>query len=139
MLTKAGLAVIDALSTGREATAADLAMETEYSQTHLYDVLDELLESGVLVEHRGPNNQRQVSLTDHPVIEAYRAFGPNSDTSIGPTFSRRPHSACAGISTSLDVYLRLASGSILLGKASTRRCHRSSIVRCCPPPARSTR
>jgi len=74
MLTKAGLAVIGALSTGREATAADLAMETEYSQTHLYDVLDELLESGVLVEHRGPNNQRQVSLTDHPVVEAYRAL-----------------------------------------------------------------
>jgi len=61
MLTKAGLAVIGALSTGREATAADLAMETEYSQTHLYDVLDELLESGLLAEHRGANNQREVS------------------------------------------------------------------------------
>ncbi|MCD2203818.1 MULTISPECIES: helix-turn-helix domain-containing protein [Halobacteriales] len=74
MLTKAGLAVIDALSTGREATAADLAMETEYSQTHLYDVLDKLLESGLLAEHRGANNQREVSLTDHPVVEAYRAL-----------------------------------------------------------------
>ncbi|MCG1004978.1 MULTISPECIES: winged helix DNA-binding protein [Halobacterium] len=74
MLTKAGLAVIDTLSTGREATAADLAMETEYSQTHLYDVLDELLESGLLAEHRGANNQREVSLTDHPVVEAYRAL-----------------------------------------------------------------
>jgi len=72
--TKAGLAVIGALSTGREATAADLAMETEYSQTHLYDVLDELLESGLLAEHRGANNQREVSLTDHPVVEAYRAL-----------------------------------------------------------------
>src|SRR6056297_1801506 len=74
MLTKAGLAVINALSTGREATAADLAMETEYSQTHLYDVLDKLLESGLLAEHRGPNNQRGVSLTDHPVVEAYRGL-----------------------------------------------------------------
>lgn len=74
MLTKAGLAVIDALSTGREATAVDLAMETEYSQTHLYDVLDELLESGLLAEQRGANNQREVSLTDHPVVEAYRAL-----------------------------------------------------------------
>jgi len=53
MLTKAGLAVIGALSTGREATATDLAMETEYSQTHLYDVLDELLGIGVAREHRG--------------------------------------------------------------------------------------
>ena len=74
MLTKAGLAVIDVLSTGREATATDLAMETEYSQTHLYDVLDKLLESGFLAEHRGANNQREVSLTDHPVVEAYRAL-----------------------------------------------------------------
>lgn len=74
MLTKAGLAVIDALSTGREATAADLVMDTEYSQTHLYDVLDKLLESGLLAEHRGPNNQREVSLTDHPLVEAYRAL-----------------------------------------------------------------
>jgi len=99
MLTKAGLAVIGALSTGREATAADLAMETEYSQTHLYDVLDELLESGLLAEHRGANNQREVSLTDHPVVEAYRPFDPNSDTLNGPTFSRRLHSGYAGIST----------------------------------------
>ncbi|WP_193310450.1 helix-turn-helix transcriptional regulator [Halorubrum halophilum] len=74
MLTKAGFVVIDALSTGREATAADLAVETEYSQTYLYDVLDELLESGLLAEHRGVNNQREVSLTDHPVVEAYRAL-----------------------------------------------------------------
>ena len=74
MFTKAGLAVIGALSTGQEATATDLAMETEYSQTHLYDVLDELLESGLLAEHRGANNQRKVSLTDHPVVEAYRAL-----------------------------------------------------------------
>jgi len=132
MLTKAGLAVIGALSTGREATAADLAMETEYSQTHLYDVLDELLESGLLAEHRGANNQREVSLTDHPVVEAYRALRSNSDTLNGPTFSRRLHSGYAGISTSPDVCLRLPSDSRLLGKASTRRCHRSSIARCYP-------
>ncbi|WP_144906851.1 helix-turn-helix domain-containing protein [Halobellus captivus] len=72
MLTKAGLAVIDALRTGREATAADLATDTEYSQAHLYDVLDELLDSGLLDERRGPNNQRRVHLADHPVVEAYR-------------------------------------------------------------------
>ncbi|MFC6734508.1 MarR family transcriptional regulator [Haladaptatus sp. DYSN1] len=74
MLTKAGLAVIDALSTGRDATAAKLATDTEYSQTHLYDVLDVLLESGLLAERRGPNNQRQVHVTDHPVVEAYRSL-----------------------------------------------------------------
>ena len=72
MLTKAGITVIDALRTGREATAAELASETEYSQTHLYEVLDELLEMGLLNERRGPNNQRQIFLTDHPVVEAYR-------------------------------------------------------------------
>ncbi|WP_336361778.1 MarR family transcriptional regulator [Haladaptatus sp. ZSTT2] len=79
MLTKAGLAVIDALSTGREATAAELATEIEYSQVHLYDVLDELLEAGLLAERRGPNNQRWVHVTDHPVVEAYRTLQSELD------------------------------------------------------------
>ncbi|MDS0301298.1 winged helix DNA-binding protein [Halogeometricum sp. S1BR25-6] len=74
MLTRAGLAVIDALSTGRDATAADLETDTEYSQAHLYDVLDELVEAGLLDERRGPNNQRRVHLADHPVVEAYRTL-----------------------------------------------------------------
>ena len=74
MLTKAGLAILDALSTGREATATDLATDTEYSKAHLYDVLDELVEAGLLNEHRGPNNQRRVYLADHPVVEAYRTL-----------------------------------------------------------------
>jgi len=131
MLTKAGLAVIGALSTGREATAADLAMETEYSQTHLYDVLDELLESGLLAEHRGANNQREVP---SQTTQSSKRTGPdpNSDTLNGPTFSPPLHSGYAGISTSPDVCLRLPSDSRLLGKASTRRCHRSSIARCYP-------
>ena len=72
MISKAGLTVIDALSTGREATPADLASETEYSQTHIYEVLDDLLDAGLLVERRGPNNQRKVRVANHPVVEAYR-------------------------------------------------------------------
>ncbi len=74
VFTKAGLAVIDALGTGREATAADLATDTEYSQAHLYDVLDELVDAGLLAERRGPNNQRRIRLADHPVVEAYRTL-----------------------------------------------------------------
>ncbi|WP_435118828.1 MarR family transcriptional regulator [Halolamina sp. C58] len=74
MISKAGLAVIDALSTGREATPDDLATVTGYSQTHIYAVLDELLDAGLLVERRGPNNQRYVRVADHPVIEAYRSL-----------------------------------------------------------------
>jgi DNA-binding MarR family transcriptional regulator len=74
MISKAGLAVIDALSTGREATPVDLATETGYSQAHIYEVLDDLLDAGLLVERRGPNNQRQVRVADHPVIEAYRTL-----------------------------------------------------------------
>lgn len=74
MLSKAGLAVIDALSTGRTVTVADLATETGYSQAHLYDVLDELLEVGLLAERRGPNNQRRVHVMAHPVVEAYRTL-----------------------------------------------------------------
>ncbi|MFT4922679.1 MAG: DNA-binding MarR family transcriptional regulator [Haloarculaceae archaeon] len=70
----ARLAVIDALSTGREATAVDLATETGYSQAHIYEVLDDLLDTGLLVERRGSNNQRQVRVADHPVSEAYRTL-----------------------------------------------------------------
>ncbi|MGQ3331134.1 helix-turn-helix domain-containing protein [Halorubrum sp. FL23] len=72
MISQAGLAVIDVLSTGREATPAELATETEYSQTHIYEVLDKLYAAGLLAETRGANNLRRVSVTDHPVIEAYR-------------------------------------------------------------------
>jgi len=74
MITKAGLAVIDTLSTGREMTSEELARETDYSQAHLYEVLNELLAKGLLAETRGPNNQRRVCVTDHPVIEAYRTL-----------------------------------------------------------------
>jgi len=74
VISKAGIAVIDALSTGREATPVDLATETGYSQTHIYEVLDDLLVAGLLVERRGPNNQRKVRVADHPVIEAYRTL-----------------------------------------------------------------
>jgi DNA-binding MarR family transcriptional regulator len=74
MISNAGLAVIDALSTGREATPVALATETGYSQAHIYEVLDDLLDAGLLVERRGPNNQRQVRVADHPVIEAYRTL-----------------------------------------------------------------
>ncbi|WP_424016314.1 MarR family transcriptional regulator (plasmid) [Halorientalis pallida] len=72
MLSKAGLAVLDTLSTGRETTPAELATETAYSQDHIYDVLDELLAAGLLTEARGPNNLRRVRVSDHPVVEAYR-------------------------------------------------------------------
>ena len=74
MISKAGLAVIDALSTGREATPRELARETEYSQAHLYSVLDELLEAGLFRERRGPNNQRKIRVADHPVVESYRTL-----------------------------------------------------------------
>ncbi|ELZ20823.1 hypothetical protein C475_19528 [Halosimplex carlsbadense 2-9-1] len=74
MLTEAGLAVIGALHTGREATVAELAADTEYSQAHLYDILDDLLGAGLLDERRGPSNQRVVRVTNHPVVEAYRTL-----------------------------------------------------------------
>jgi DNA-binding MarR family transcriptional regulator len=74
MITKAGLAVLDALSTGREATPEELTAETEYSRAHLYDVLDELLAAGLLAETHGSSNQRQVRIAEHPVTEAYRTL-----------------------------------------------------------------
>ena len=72
MLTKASLALIDALSAGRETTPDELATETEYSQDHIYEVLDELLTDGLLTEARGSKNRRLVWVTDHPVVESYR-------------------------------------------------------------------
>jgi DNA-binding MarR family transcriptional regulator len=72
MLTKAGLAVLDVLSAGRAATPAELAGETAYSQTHLYEILDELQSEGLVTETREAHNQRRVRATDHPVVEAYR-------------------------------------------------------------------
>ena len=75
MISKAGLAVLDALSTGREATPAELATETGYSRAHLYEVLDELLEGEILAEARGSHNQRRVRAAEHPVTEAYRTLG----------------------------------------------------------------
>jgi len=72
MLTKAGLAVLDTLSAGGEATPDELAEETEYSQHHIYDVLDSLLADGLLTEVRGSKNRRHVRVTDHPVVESYR-------------------------------------------------------------------
>jgi DNA-binding MarR family transcriptional regulator len=72
MLTKASLAVVDALSTGREVTPDELATEAGYSRDHIYDVLDELLENGLLTEARGSKNRRLVRVTDHPVVESYR-------------------------------------------------------------------
>jgi len=74
MLTKASLAVLDALSAGREATPAELATETAYSQGHVYDVLDRLRTDGLLTETRGSKNRRLVRVSEHPVIESYRAL-----------------------------------------------------------------
>jgi DNA-binding MarR family transcriptional regulator len=72
MLTKASLALIDTLNAGREATPNELASETGFSQDHIYEVLDELLASGLLTESRGSKNRRLVRVTDHPVVESYR-------------------------------------------------------------------
>jgi len=74
MITKAGIAVIDELSTGHEATAEQLATATGYSQDHIYGVLDELLAAGLLTETRGPHNQRRVRVVGHPVTEVYRTL-----------------------------------------------------------------
>ena len=74
MLSKATLTVVDVLMTGRESTVAELTNATEFSKPHLYEIVDELIEDGLLIERRGPNNQRYVRVTDHPVIERYRTL-----------------------------------------------------------------
>lgn len=72
MITKSELAVLDVLATGREASPEELAAATGYSQTYLYEVLDELVGGGLLAETRGVHNRRRVRVIAHPVVEAYR-------------------------------------------------------------------
>jgi DNA-binding MarR family transcriptional regulator len=77
MLTKSGLAILDVLSTKRNATAQELAAETGYSRKQIYRVVDDLLGKGVLRESRAQYNQRVVHATDDPVVEAYRHLTSN--------------------------------------------------------------
>lgn len=72
VLTNAGIALIDALHRGREATINELADETGLSTSQTYRTADELLTAGLLGESRGHHNQRLLRVTGHPVIEAYR-------------------------------------------------------------------
>ncbi|WEL27371.1 MarR family transcriptional regulator [Haloferax volcanii] len=72
MLSKAGLEILDVLCSGREATTQELAAETEHSRKHVYRVVDDLLDAGLLDESRCHHNQRVVRATDDPVVEAYR-------------------------------------------------------------------
>jgi len=74
MLTKAGLAVIGALSTGREATAADPRWKPSIRRLISTTYSTSYSNRGCSPNTVGANNQREVSLTDHPVVEAYRAL-----------------------------------------------------------------
>ena len=72
MIEKPGIVVLDALVSRPDSTPAELAERTAYSQAHVYRVLDRLFETGLIEESRGPRNQRRVSASDAPVVEAYR-------------------------------------------------------------------
>ena len=72
MLSTAGLQILNAVVDSQTATPAELAEKTAYSQQHLYDVLDQLVDAGLLTESRGQYNQRQVRATSHPVVDTYR-------------------------------------------------------------------
>ncbi|MFC3959243.1 MarR family transcriptional regulator [Halovivax cerinus] len=77
MFTKAGLAILDVLSSGRDVTAQELATETGYSRKQIYRVADDLIDNGVLRESRSQHNQRVVRATTDPVVEAYRNLTSN--------------------------------------------------------------
>ena len=72
MLSKGKLTIVDELITGREATPEELATDTGYTRDHIYHLLDELIDAGLLRETRRHHNQRVVQITEHPVIEQYR-------------------------------------------------------------------
>ena len=72
MFSKAGLEILDVLCSRREATAQELAAETDHSRKQVYRVIDDLLKTGLLDESRSHHNQRVVRATDDSVVEAYR-------------------------------------------------------------------
>lgn len=72
MLSRGALTIVDTLITGREATPEELATDTGYTRDHIYHLLDELIDAGLLRETRRHHNQRVVQITEHPVIEQYR-------------------------------------------------------------------
>jgi len=72
VLTNAGIALIDALHDGREATVHELVDETGLSTSQIYRTADELHTEGLIDESRGHHNQRILRVTGHPVIESYR-------------------------------------------------------------------
>ncbi|QOS12008.1 ArsR family transcription regulator [Haloferax gibbonsii] len=72
MLSKTGVAVLNVLSSGREATVQELAADTGNSRKQVYRVVDEMIEAGLVRETRGRHNLRVVRVTDDPVVEAYR-------------------------------------------------------------------
>jgi hypothetical protein len=72
VFTNAGIALIDALHDGREATVHELVDETGLSASQIYRTADELHTAGLTAESRAHHNQRILRVTGHPVIEAYR-------------------------------------------------------------------
>jgi DNA-binding MarR family transcriptional regulator len=72
VLTNVGIALIDALHNGREATVHELVDETGLNASQIYRTADELHTAGLIAESRAHHNQRILRLTGHPVIEAYR-------------------------------------------------------------------
>ena len=72
MLSNAALEILDVLCSERESTVKDLVAKTELSRKHIYRVVDDLLEAGLVDESRRHHNQRVVRPTADPVIEAYR-------------------------------------------------------------------
>ena len=72
VLTNTGIALIDALHDGHEATVPELVDETGLSASQIYRTADELHNAGLIGDSRGHHNQRILRVTGHPVIEAYR-------------------------------------------------------------------
>jgi DNA-binding MarR family transcriptional regulator len=72
MLSKAGLDILDALHSGRDATTQELVAETGLSRRQVTRVVDDFLKEGLLGESRQQHNQRVLHVTNDPVVEAYR-------------------------------------------------------------------
>lgn len=74
MLSKSELQVLNYLVKSGKAAPTEIAREVGVHQRTVYNILDGLIDVGLLVEQRGEKNQRNVKPADDPVVEAYRSL-----------------------------------------------------------------
>lgn len=72
MLTKGAISVLETLTTRADATPSEIAKQTRYHRSYIYEVLDALQAAGIITERREAHNQRRVTLSNDAVSDTYK-------------------------------------------------------------------